>query len=485
MQTLPSPSPPVSTSLGPGSTSFTPTLTSTTAPGKTFTTRTELQSHYKSDWHRYNLKRREANLPMLNESDFNARLEAAMALRKEREGREERSGLDHRKDKNDTKKKKKKQKQQAGKHKRKPAFAKREESNIDNTQEENSSIQDDTSEVASMEEEEEEEPPEINPCQSLFDNFISTSPEANLKYMQQQYSFFLPDLEYCIDLEGLLGYCNEKIRLGNICLYCQRSFKSSEGVLKHMKDKEHCKILYERGVDQEEFDVFYDFSKLNNQTKKSGNGEEDNMAVGEEAEGEEEWEDVSDDDDQDDVSMKDEEDDDLYEGYQEEIASQGFDITPLGELIMPDGRIIGHRGLARYYKQRFAPDRMERAAVRHARAAGGERMYNGRVVNLYQREEEGGGESGSSSTALATMGRMAGAIPTGRQGKGILVAGGGKGGFTALSLYRYRAVVRKQRKDDRAGERMKYEHTTGRNMNKMDKKANRLMNGVSVAHAKR
>ena len=88
MQTLPVPSPPISTSLGPGSTSFTPTLTSTTAPGKTFTTRTELQSHYKSDWHRYNLKRREANLPMLNESDFNARLEAAMALRKEREGRE-------------------------------------------------------------------------------------------------------------------------------------------------------------------------------------------------------------------------------------------------------------------------------------------------------------------------------------------------------------------------------------------------------------
>jgi pre-60S factor REI1 len=70
-------------------------LTSTTAPGKLFTTRTDLQTHYKSDWHRYNLKRRENGLPMLNEEEFNARLEAALALRREREGREERCGLDH------------------------------------------------------------------------------------------------------------------------------------------------------------------------------------------------------------------------------------------------------------------------------------------------------------------------------------------------------------------------------------------------------
>jgi pre-60S factor REI1 len=70
-------------------------LTSTTAPGKLFSTRLELQTHYKSDWHRYNLKRRENGLSMLNEEEFNVRLEAALALRREREGREERSGLDH------------------------------------------------------------------------------------------------------------------------------------------------------------------------------------------------------------------------------------------------------------------------------------------------------------------------------------------------------------------------------------------------------
>ena len=49
-------------------------LTSTTAPGKTFDTRKDIADHYKSDWHRYNLKRREAGLPMLREEDFKARL---------------------------------------------------------------------------------------------------------------------------------------------------------------------------------------------------------------------------------------------------------------------------------------------------------------------------------------------------------------------------------------------------------------------------
>ena len=341
-----------------------------------------------------------------------------------------------------------------------------------------------------------DEAPEINPSQSLFDNRTLTSPTQNLKYLQQAYSFYLPDPEYCIDVEGFLGYCNEKVRWGNLCLYCQKPFGSAESVLKHMKDKEHCKVRYERGVDMEEFDVFYDFSTQND----GGEGEDEDDDGGvekarmalmettmeEDAEG---WEDVDGEDE--DASMQEdggeEDDDDLYSAYESEINSQGFDITPLGELIFPDGRIVGHRGLARYYKQRFAPDRTERAAVRHAKEAAGDRMYNGRVVNLYrlqgddQQQQDGGG---NSSTALAnTMGRMAGNIPTGRNGRGILVSGGGKGGFSSLSLYRYRAVVKKARKDDARGQRL--ELSSRMNMNRMDKKANNKMTGVCVALAPR
>lgn len=441
---------------------------------------------------------------MLNETDFTLRLEAAVALRKEREGREERSGVDHRKDKSKKKKDKKRgnNKQQGKDNRRKPAFAKKrhdEEGSEGLNEDEHvedatmrSEENDESSETETMD----EEPPEINPSQSLFDNHTSSSPSANLSYMQSKYSFYLPDIEYCTDLEGFLGYCNEKVRWGNTCLYCQKTFKSVEGVLKHMRDKRHCKVLYERGVDQEEFDVFYDFSRANSEflgeerAANQGDGEAMADAVG--GEDEEEWEDVGSDDEgigeeDDDVFMKEGEDDDLYAAYQEEIATHGFDITPLGELIFPDGRIVGHRGLARYYKQRFAPDRMERAAVRHAREAAGDRLYAGRVVNLYRlndgREREDDAATGGS-TALATMGRMAGSIPTGRNGKGILVSGeGNKGGFTSLSLYRYRAAVKKQRREDARGQRL--QHRSRMNMNKMDKKGNNIATGVVTALAPR
>jgi pre-60S factor REI1 len=297
--------------------------------------------------------------------------------------------------------------------------------------------------------------------------------------MTNTYSFFIPDPEYLVDLEGLLGYCSEKVRLGHTCLYCQRIFTTYEGCMKHMRDKRHCKILYERGVDQEEFDVFYDFEEANATFLggKKGAVAEDGAPMDDEGE----WEDVSEDDDED-VDME-EAEDDLYAAYQEEIASHGFDITPLGELIFPDGRIIGHRGLARYYKQRFAPDRMERAAVRAARLAAGDRMYNGRVVNMYRLRGEMQDENGEGGT-LTTMTRMPG-IPTGRNGKGILVSAGptGGGGFTSLSLYRYRAAVKKQRREDDKGRRLQYR--TKQNMNKMNKKGNIIATGFTTSHSPR
>ncbi|KAL3804984.1 hypothetical protein ACHAWO_001842 [Cyclotella atomus] len=464
-------------------------LTSTTAPGKLFSTRTDLQTHYKSDWHRYNLKRRENGLPMLNEEEFNARLEAALALRREREGREERCGLDHLKDgkkgkQNKTEKKVKKD------NRRKPAFAKRNET-IDAQHEAAAGGEEtmDTEETEPIEgEEEETEPPEINPNQSLFDNHTSPTLQSNLSYMTSKYSFFIPDLEYLTDLEGLLGYCSEKIRLGHTCLYCQRIFTTYDGCMKHMRDKRHCKIAYERGVDMEEFEVFYDFDVVNDEEFLGNVGAGAAAADKEGDDGMEEegeWEDVNE-DEEGDVDME-EEEDDLYAAYQQEIATHGYDITPLGELIFPDGRIIGHRGLARYYKQRFAPDRMEKAAVRAARIAAGDRMYNGRVVNMYRLrgEMEQHGNEGGEGASLVTMGRISGSIPTGRNGNGILVnAGGGSGGgFTSLSLYRYRAAVKKQRREDDKGRRLQYR--TKQNMNKMNKKGNIITTGFSTSHAPR
>merc|ERR1711865_419092 len=103
----------------------------------------------------------------------------------------------------------------------------------------------------------------------------------------------------------------------------------------------------------------------------------------------------------------------------------------------------------------------------------GERLFNGHVINIHGLEE--------NSLALAKAGIKPGDA-AGRAGNGILVKGEG-GAYTSLSIYRYRAVMRKQRREDFQGKRL-YERSK-QNMNRMDKKANRLMNGVSVAHAKR
>ena len=503
-------------------------LTSTTAPGKTFATRSDLAAHYKSDWHRYNLKRREAGLPMLRETDFQARLEAALALRKEREQREERSGTGHlkggksgkskkkdkKKDKNDQQKQGGKKERREAKHAARAVAVEVEDASDDEKDNSSSSDAEQAEPVNDgnkMDGDQPESPttagggedptPAIDPCQSLFDNTLHRSPEASLSYMSRKYGFFLPDLEYCIDLEGLLGYCQEKVKLGHYCLYCQRIYKTWSGCQKHMVDASHCKLKYERGVDQEEFDVFYDFSEANADfLGKEGKGdeEESDVVYEEDMDDEEdgEWEDISDDemgDNDDDDDMDGAEDD--YQEYEAELKTHGFDITPLGELIFPDGRIIGHRGLSRYYKQRFAPDG-ERAAVTAARRAAGERVYAGRVHQIGGPPAAGGGiGDGSRETtlALAKAGLVAGAA-AGRSGRGILVpasgtsgpsggAGAGAGSFTALSLYRYKAAVKKSRREEAKGHRL--QQRTKMNINRMDKKANRLMNGVSVAHAAR
>ena len=486
-------------------------LTSTTAPGATFANRSDLAAHYKSDWHRYNLKRREAGLPLLREADFQARLEAALALRREREAREERSGTGHLKKGGKSGKggKKERKKTNQKSRDRKESIGSADESDVDGANE-------DSKMVTSDHEDEsattggggggEDPAPAIDPCQSLFDNTLHPSPRASLAHMSQKYGFFLPDVEYCTDLEGLLGYCQEKVKLGHFCLYCQSVFKTWSGCQKHMIDARHCKLRYERGVDQEEFDVFYDFSKANadflGRQKGDAEGDvvyEEDMDQDDDADDDGEWEDISDDDDDMDEDNDDDEDD--YQAYEAELRTHGFDITPLGELIFPDGRIIGHRGLTRYYRQRFAPDG-ERAAVTAARRAAGERVYAGRV------HQTGGGAGGApaaggdggdadnsreTTLALARAGLVAGAA-AGRSGRGILVPASGTSGpsgsgtagagsFTALSLYRYKAVVKKSRREEAKGRRL--QQRTKLNMNRMDKKANRLMNGVSVAHAAR
>ena len=122
--------------------------------------------------------------------------------------------------------------------------------------------------TATVEDEEEEVPEEdfeIDPCDDIFS---LTSPRCltvseNVSRMATLYGFFIPDREYCADLEGMIGYLHEKVKLGHYCLHCQRVFTTATGTIQHMRDSGHTKLRYEEGVDLEEFDVFYDFEEAN------------------------------------------------------------------------------------------------------------------------------------------------------------------------------------------------------------------------------
>lgn len=41
-------------------------------------------------------------------------------------------------------------------------------------------------------------------CKSFFDNHVSRSLQANLEYMYKHFGFYVPDMEYVVDIEGLL-----------------------------------------------------------------------------------------------------------------------------------------------------------------------------------------------------------------------------------------------------------------------------------------
>mmetsp|Transcript_22667 Transcript_22667/g.50835 ORF Transcript_22667/g.50835 Transcript_22667/m.50835 type:complete len:268 (-) Transcript_22667:532-1335(-) len=103
-------------------------------------------------------------------------------------------------------------------------------------------------------------PQPVAPNISIFDDKAFASTDECVQYMAVQFGFFVPDVEYLTDLEGLLTYLGEKVKLGGYCLYCQRQFAAGRACQNHMRGKSHCKLRYCEGLDLEEYEDFYDFS---------------------------------------------------------------------------------------------------------------------------------------------------------------------------------------------------------------------------------
>lgn len=304
--------------------------------------------HYKTDWHRYNLKRKVAEMPPVTAEVFQQKVLAQKAEVEAQQQSKTKSlhcqlcnktfssenafsnHLSSKKHKDVEANKANKAKKQeslitesqfSNNFKRKDS----KETDPENTESENAeSLSHNGDDDDDEDDDIEEDTLEVTDC--LFCPHHSVSLEENLKHMTRSHSFFIPDLEYVVDLKGLVTYLCEKVGMGNMCLYCNdkgKSFFSLEAVQSHMVDKGHTKMNYE-GDAVLEYADFYDFSS----SYPDYNPDEENEG-------------------------------DEIQGRDSTLAVNEQTL----ELCLPSGAKIGHRNMRHIYRQNLPPERSHHSKV--------------------------------------------------------------------------------------------------------------------------
>ncbi|TPX10257.1 uncharacterized protein E0L32_001454 [Thyridium curvatum] len=99
--------------------------------------------------------------------------------------------------------------------------------------------------------------PSIKAC--LFCNYQSPTVLLNAAHMERFHGMFIPEKQYLVDLDGLIGALQERVREEFECLYCGKYKGDVFAIQTHMRDKGHCKIPYTTEAEQLEIGEFYDF----------------------------------------------------------------------------------------------------------------------------------------------------------------------------------------------------------------------------------
>ncbi|KAL0212648.1 hypothetical protein RCL1_006274 [Eukaryota sp. TZLM3-RCL] len=100
---------------------------------------------------------------------------------------------------------------------------------------------------------------EVTDC--LFCDAKHNDIETNLAHMKKEHSFFIPDIEHVVDLEGFLEYLTVVIGIDITCLWClnkgKGNFHRVDDLKAHMRDKGHSKIDF--SVFGDALAPFYDY----------------------------------------------------------------------------------------------------------------------------------------------------------------------------------------------------------------------------------
>ena len=102
------------------------------------------------------------------------------------------------------------------------------------------------------------EVPPLTRC--LFCNYDSPNNKLSLDHMTRIHGLFIPEQTYLVDQDGLLTYLQAKIHENHECLWCHKLKNSRDGVQTHMRDKGHCRIAFESEEEMIEVGQYYDFS---------------------------------------------------------------------------------------------------------------------------------------------------------------------------------------------------------------------------------
>ncbi|CDR93853.1 hypothetical protein, conserved [Babesia bigemina] len=270
------------------------------------------KSHFKSEWHLYNVKRKDSGIDAMGHAEFlqlKERLVQMMELKNnELENKSKAKMLRRLKDAS-------------------PVAKYRNQESSEGCEEtcDASTVKSGVTSVPYC------------PTTCLFSGKKSATVEENLQWMAKTYSFFLPEQEHLVDVNSLLTYLHDKIYNKYTCLCCHRIFKSIYAVMHHMDQKQHRKV---NDDDFLELAQFYDFT--NTYADLIPSKAADESSCGSTAD--------DDDDDWEDVITG---TTDSNEAIQR-LAYFGVvraKITDCGNLALPNGREAVHRDVSYVYKQ--------------------------------------------------------------------------------------------------------------------------------------
>lgn len=108
----------------------------------------------------------------------------------------------------------------------------------------------------------------------IFCNYSSPTLALNTSHMERFHGMFIPEKEYLVDLDGLINYLHRKVQEYHQCLYCDKFKSTSFGAQTHMRDKGHCKIPFSSEDEQLEIGAYYDFRSTYSDSESSEDEEE-------------------------------------------------------------------------------------------------------------------------------------------------------------------------------------------------------------------